>query len=418
MGNINSLVSGSEITVIGYPGIADNPAVETNESKATATKGIVSAIREAKGNKKKLVQSDVSIEAGNSGGPAFDSDGKVIGIASLSMQSESGTYNYMRDIQDLKDLIAKNNVTLDKNSDTQKVWEKGLGKFLKAYYSSAIKEFESVLKAYPPHVLAGDYITIAKDKIANGEEQIDPTSLYWLVIPAVVTVSAIILVVFVLRRRKRRVGGEPIPQMPYPPGPMPVPTPGAVGWSGAPTPGYPSIPAPPPRPLRVPLSPPPVANLGPVVEPPTYQPSAPPTLEVPKPPQFGSESEYQPPVAEQLPSAEVPVSSSPAVSRPITEAPSPSKEPAAPTPVADVPPPTPGSTEPMLAPQEGIKPLKVASPPIPSVPLEAVPEKPAQPKFKPLEHSSEPETEEPPPPGPPPLLEDLKESLEKKINKG
>jgi serine protease Do len=51
----------------------------------TVTKGIVSAFREEEG--KKLIQSDVAIHPGNSGGPLLDEKGRVVGIAQSAFLS-------------------------------------------------------------------------------------------------------------------------------------------------------------------------------------------------------------------------------------------------------------------------------------------------------------------------------------------
>ena len=49
--------------------------------KATITKGIVSAVRTQENNGLQLIQSDVDIQGGNSGGPLLDSGGNVVGIS-------------------------------------------------------------------------------------------------------------------------------------------------------------------------------------------------------------------------------------------------------------------------------------------------------------------------------------------------
>jgi S1-C subfamily serine protease len=61
---------GSSVTAIGSPLYED--------LSSTVSKGIVSAIR--KDEKKILIQSDVNVRPGNSGGPLINDDGKVVGI--------------------------------------------------------------------------------------------------------------------------------------------------------------------------------------------------------------------------------------------------------------------------------------------------------------------------------------------------
>jgi len=49
--------------------------------QSTITKGIVSGIRTEEKSGLKLIQSDVDIHGGNSGGPLLDSQGNVVGIS-------------------------------------------------------------------------------------------------------------------------------------------------------------------------------------------------------------------------------------------------------------------------------------------------------------------------------------------------
>lgn len=62
---------GSDVYAIGTPLDAS--------LYSTVSKGIVSGVRDE--NFKKLIQSDVNIQPGNSGGPLLDKNGTVVGIA-------------------------------------------------------------------------------------------------------------------------------------------------------------------------------------------------------------------------------------------------------------------------------------------------------------------------------------------------
>ena len=85
LGSVASLTQGSEITILGYPGNASNNGlVDSTESKVTLTAGKVSAIKNAQGSDKKLVETDTTIGHGNSGGPAIDDQGLVFGLATYT----------------------------------------------------------------------------------------------------------------------------------------------------------------------------------------------------------------------------------------------------------------------------------------------------------------------------------------------
>jgi len=83
---------GSEVYAIGSP-------LDENLN-STMTKGIISAIREE--NKLKLIQSDVNVRPGNSGGPMINKDGEVIGItvSGIVINGQSQGLNFFIPIND------------------------------------------------------------------------------------------------------------------------------------------------------------------------------------------------------------------------------------------------------------------------------------------------------------------------------
>jgi S1-C subfamily serine protease len=72
---------GEEITIIGNPGIGGDVVLENAVSR-----GVLSTRAEIEGQK--FYQLGVSINPGNSGGPVFDSQGRVIGVATLKSSKE------------------------------------------------------------------------------------------------------------------------------------------------------------------------------------------------------------------------------------------------------------------------------------------------------------------------------------------
>ena len=94
LGEASELKDGDSILVIGFPGIVSGsksgPALidyESSSAKATVTRGIVSSMKkDTQGNN--LIQTDAVIGHGNSGGPAFNSKGEVIGIATYGIAGD------------------------------------------------------------------------------------------------------------------------------------------------------------------------------------------------------------------------------------------------------------------------------------------------------------------------------------------
>lgn len=206
LGTIDSLTSGSPLTIIGYPGVADSLYLTDNKKiEATVTKGTVSAIRDSNGAGKKIIQSDSKASHGNSGGPAFDENGKVIGIltyVSMPIQSGDANYAYLRDVKDIKDLAKDKSISLNTDSKTQKVWSQGLDDFYSAHFHAAISKFEEAKKLYPALAQADTMIAVANTKIANGEEASDPLLTALLLGVGVLALGGIVFMVMTISKHR------------------------------------------------------------------------------------------------------------------------------------------------------------------------------------------------------------------------
>lgn len=173
LGNIEKLKEGSEVIVAGYPTLVEGEedpraAISFKTStKPTITRGIVSAIKKDLTDKT-LLQTDASIDHGNSGGPAFNELGQVIGIATLVTESKSGNFNFLRDIAELKELMQKNNVD-NQLGNVSSTWRAGLSEFWNKYYNNAVKKFTEVESTSPNHPTIKDFITQSKEAIQKGE---------------------------------------------------------------------------------------------------------------------------------------------------------------------------------------------------------------------------------------------------------
>lgn len=173
LGSIANLREGSEVVVAGYPtlveGGKDSRATISykTSTKPTITRGIISAVKQDLTGKT-VLQTDASIDHGNSGGPGFNSLGQVIGIATFMAESKSGNFNFLRDVQELKDLMAKNKIE-NKLGSLSEDWRKGLAGYRDQYYHQAIKYFNQVESADPSHPTVKEFIKSSKEAVAKGE---------------------------------------------------------------------------------------------------------------------------------------------------------------------------------------------------------------------------------------------------------
>jgi S1-C subfamily serine protease len=210
IGDANQLNQGSELSIIGYPGAANNNGlVDSTHSLATLTSGKVSSLKKAAGSDNNLIETDATIGHGNSGGPAFNEAGKVVGIATYTIDGSgegNGTFNYVRDIADFSKLAGESSVSINTESETQKQWEEGIELFYQARYSKSLNNFAAVERLYPEHPKASQFISLAQKRIASGEEVKDfPTALVITgIITSLVTIGSIIFII-VRHKKKNKV---------------------------------------------------------------------------------------------------------------------------------------------------------------------------------------------------------------------
>ena len=257
LGDSSRVSRGDRVTAIGYPAIVDD-GVNTKKSKTvpTVTQGNVSGSGSDAGGHK-LFSMSAQIAAGNSGGPAFDDDGKQIGLntyggSSCANRSERNNSCFgegiFRDIADLKTMAKKNNVALSVNGELTKLWKDGLESFSQGKYSQAKAKFEQLDKKYPDNYLVAKMIEVssntpddsteseASSSEAGTSESENNTTVIIVVVVILstgvlfLTVSIIAIAVSLSNRRKMNTYPYPVagqfpqqPQYPQQPYQQPIP---------------------------------------------------------------------------------------------------------------------------------------------------------------------------------------------------
>lgn len=213
IGNAETLKEGDAVLVLGFPGAVAGSEEDltlldyaSSSTKVTVTRGIVSSIKkDSQGNT--LIQTDATIGHGNSGGPAFNSQGQVVGIATYGMGDEVGNFNFLRDVADLQRLAEKQNLALKPNaSDTYVNWETALGYYWQNRYTKSLSFLNKVEESYPVHPTAEKVVEDAKKAIEEGKD-IDlifgmPKSTVFMV-GAVIGLLIIGGVVFIILKKKK-----------------------------------------------------------------------------------------------------------------------------------------------------------------------------------------------------------------------
>jgi len=135
---------GDQITVIGYPGLANISKVSF--LVPTVTNGKISALKvDYRGTP--VLQSEATINHGNSGGPAFDAQGRVIGIATYGAEEAVG-YNFFVPIDTALEFVRQVGAP-PQSGAFDAVWGEALDAFTDQHWSNAHTILGSVLEMMP-----------------------------------------------------------------------------------------------------------------------------------------------------------------------------------------------------------------------------------------------------------------------------
>lgn len=204
LGNSEQVRLQDTVMVMGYPGVAssfgNNPIISAESNfEASATNGHISAIKTGTIGVP-LIQSDVAITHGNSGGPGFNERGEVIGIATAGAEQQG--FNFLVPINTAMEFVRQTGVTPARGAFDQH-WDKGLALYDAGDYKQAIGEFDNALQFMPDQPDAKKYrasAVLAEDQLSPTQRTLETTGkapLYAAV--GVLLLGAIVLIL----RRKR-----------------------------------------------------------------------------------------------------------------------------------------------------------------------------------------------------------------------
>ena len=204
LGNSDQVRLQDTVMVMGYPGVAssfgNNPVISAESNfEASATNGHISAIKTGTIGVP-LLQSDVAITHGNSGGPGFDEKGEVIGIATAGAETQG--FNFLVPINTAMEFVRQTGVTPARGAFDQH-WDKGLDLYDAGQYHQAIGEFDNALQFMPDSPDVKKYrasAVLAEDQLSPTQKMLETTGKLPLYAAAGVLVLGALALVL---RRKR-----------------------------------------------------------------------------------------------------------------------------------------------------------------------------------------------------------------------
>ena len=220
LGDDVAVTTGDRIYVIGYPAVATFHEMLARESiiEPSLTSGLISARKTMQAGWSAL-QTDAAITHGNSGGPAFNEQGEVIGIAtfgSIDYQrggAEVQGMNFLIPISVARQFLNEINIR-PQESQLSKLYEQGLAYYDKHQYKNALEKFREVNELNAGYPYVTKYISDCRTAISEGRDKTWSTWVYAGIAGGLLLLIGIGVIAFVIFRRKRPHIGPTEPMHP------------------------------------------------------------------------------------------------------------------------------------------------------------------------------------------------------------
>ena len=146
---------GENVYIIGFPGAVLWHDFLSTESRAAAsvTFGRVSGFK-LDVNERWVIQTDASISWGNSGGPAFNRNGEVVGAATFITTSLEGDqaiqgFNFLIPVQTIQQMAKDIGLTPKADDPFSDEWERAIAAYFEGKFGEALERVEVAEKLFP-----------------------------------------------------------------------------------------------------------------------------------------------------------------------------------------------------------------------------------------------------------------------------
>jgi hypothetical protein len=200
------------LAVIGFPGNGDFNGDPTNLLTPSVNNVSISALKR-NDNGSQLIQVGGNVEHGDSGGPALDTDGRIVGVVSFGGSDTQGITAFLRSSDNAMSLLNSANVDT-KPGVFQALWQQAFADYAAStpgHWHAAAREMDALSAKYPDFRGLEPYRSYA-DNAAIGEPSSSAFSLARLPLPLPVIVAigtgfvllVLLLILLALRSRSRR----------------------------------------------------------------------------------------------------------------------------------------------------------------------------------------------------------------------
>lgn len=228
LGDSTQVYQGDTLTILGYPGSADlaqsNGSIAPNNFLTASVQTVTVSAWKTAANGSQLIQIDGNVEQGDSGGPALNTDGQLVGVVSFDAGNGNGAgqASFLHTANDAKNLAQQAKVNLSQDTFDMR-WAAAYdacSSTAAGHWHAAYSQFTQLARLYPHFKGVQLYVSYTKAQ-ASHEPAPGLNLPGWAIalIVAGLLVAAVIVLVLLrqrsLRRRETYAGFGP--GLAYPP---------------------------------------------------------------------------------------------------------------------------------------------------------------------------------------------------------
>ena len=177
LGDSGSVQQQDQLTIIGFPGNGDVSARPTDLLTASVNTISVSSIKTTDSGAQ-VIQVGGNVEHGDSGGPALDSSGAVVGIVSFGLVSSvsPGGTSFLQASSSARELVQSLSLNTTPGA-FQKAWSQSLADYASTapgHWHKALQDFAQLAAKSPQFNGVTPYLTYTKDQAKT--EHVAPTT--------------------------------------------------------------------------------------------------------------------------------------------------------------------------------------------------------------------------------------------------
>lgn len=216
LGNSSQVFPGDALTIIGYPGSADlalsDGAIIPNDFITSSVNTVTVSAVKTQESGTQVIQVGGNVEQGDSGGPALNADGQVVGVVGFTntSQDNAGATSFLQTANNAKDLISqeKINPTQDNFDRRWAAAYDACASTASGHWHNAYQQYTQIAHLYPGFQGVQPYLNYTKAQAAHEAVSKIALPAWALALIGVLALALVLAIVLIIRRRRSKAGAS------------------------------------------------------------------------------------------------------------------------------------------------------------------------------------------------------------------